>query len=642
MGAQDILEGEDAARSASFSEALLADLRTLDQMLDAGALECDVVRIGAEQEMFLVDRDHRPAPLAREVLGQVGDAAFTTEIGKFNLEANLLPRRFEGRCLRSLETDLHDVVQRARAAARMHGAEVVLAGILPSARLSDLTLGNLTDKARYRELNRTVMNLRGGSYELFVKGIDELQLTHDSVMLEACCASFQVHFQLDPRRFAAQYNGAQAAAGPVLAAAVNSPLLLGQRLWEETRIALFQHAVDERTHSHVTRRHPTRVSFGEGWVEESVLEIYREQISRFRAIFTTSIPEAEEVDGVPCLRALMLHNGSIWRWNRPCYGITDGKPHLRLEFRCLPAGPTVLDEVANAAFLFGLLTAIPEECGNVALAMPFDSAKENFFAAARHGLKAQLTWLDGKHRAVGTLILEQLLPLATEGLRKANLDSEDIDRYLGVIRERIERDQTGASWSLCAASSLWSHSSTDARDRQIVAAMLTRQYSGEPVERWPAISEDEMEDKPNLYQTVADIMSTDLFTVTPDDPITLAAGTMTWRHIRHLPVEDAFGKFVGLISSREILRAIAEQGWERNSNGPITVGQLMNVEPISIGPDTSTVAALHLMLGHKLDCLPVLKDGELVGIVSSQDMLVVLGGLLHEKQLSATASGPAA
>jgi CBS domain-containing protein/gamma-glutamyl:cysteine ligase YbdK (ATP-grasp superfamily) len=644
MGAQDIVEGEDAARSACFSEALMADLRTLEQMLDAGALECDVVRIGAEQEMFLVDRDHRPAPLAPVVLEQLGDAAFTTEIGKFNLEANLAPRLFEGACLRALETDLRDVVQRARAAARVHGADVVLAGILPSARLSDLTLDNLTDKARYRELNRTVMNLRGGSYELFVKGLDELQLTHDSVMLEACCASFQVHFQLDPRRFAAQYNAAQAAAGPVLAGAVNSPLLLGQRLWEETRIALFQHAVDERTHSHVARRHPTRVAFGEGWVEDSVLEIYREQVSRFRAIFTTSIPDAEEggADGVPLLQALTLHNGSIWRWNRPCYGITESKPHLRLEFRCLPAGPTVLDEVANAAFIFGLLVAIPQEYGNVASSLSFDAAKENFFAAARHGLKAQLTWLDGKHRAVGELILEQLLPLAIEGLRKAGLNSEDIDRYLGVIRERIEADQTGASWILCAASSSSTCASTDARDRQIVAAMLAAQSSGDPVHRWTAVSEQEMQGVPNSYQTVTDIMSTDLFTVTPDDPIALAAGTMTWRHIRHLPVEDACGKFVGLLSSREILRVIAEQGLHQSSDAPVTVRGFMNSEPVTVSPNTPTVAALHLMLDQKLDCLPVLKDGELVGIVSSQDMLVVLGGLLHERADSATANGPAA
>ena len=311
MGAQDIVEGGNPADAASFSEAVLADLRALEQMLNSGAFECDTLRIGAEQEMFLIDRAFRPAPIAQQILEVLADADFTTEIGKFNIEANLPPRFFCGGCLRSLETDLEDVVQRASVTAQAHGAEVLLTGILPSVRSSDLTLDNLTDKPRYRELNRTVMNLRGGEYQLLVKGIDELQLTHDNVMPEACCSSFQVHFQLDPRRFAQQYNASQMAVAPVLAAAVNSPLLLGQRLWKETRIALFQHSIDERTHSHIARKHPTRVTFGEGWVEDSVLEIYREQVSRFRVLMTSDI--AQPTQGVPALKALMLHNGTVWR-----------------------------------------------------------------------------------------------------------------------------------------------------------------------------------------------------------------------------------------------------------------------------------------------------------------------------------------
>lgn len=616
MGAQDIVEGGAETASASFSEAVLADLRALEQMLDAGSLECDALRIGVEQEMFLVDRAFRPAPIAQQVLESLVDPAFCTEIGKFNLEANLGPRLFQGGCLRALENDVNDVVQRASLAAQAQGAEVLLTGILPSVQLSDLTLANLTDKPRYRELNRTVMNLRGGDYQLFVKGIDELQLTHDNVMPEACCASFQVHFQLDPRRFATQYNASLLAAAPVLAAAVNSPLLLGQRLWKETRIALFQHSIDERTHSHIARSHPTRVTFGEGWVQDSVLEIYREQVTRFRVLMTSEIaPSNEEI---PALRALMLHNGTVWRWNRPCYGITEGRPHLRLEFRSLPSGPTVLDEVANAAFLFGLLMAFPEEYGNVAASLPFDDVKENFFAAARHGLKAQLTWLDGRSHATDTLILEQLLPLAIAGLKKAQLDSADIDRYLDVIRERTKTGQTGSSWMLAAAPLL--------RGPQMVNALLTRQNSGQPVHEWPPLTETEKASGPQLTQNVTDIMSTDLFTIAPDDPVTLAAGTMTWRHIRHLPVEDATGKFVGLLSSREILRHIAEQGWS-----PLTVGDVMNPSPTTVEPDTSTVAALRLMLDHKLDCLPVVKDGELAGIVSSHDMLLVLASLMNAK-----------
>ena len=623
MGAQDIIEGRTEQTSAAFSEALLADLKDLEHLLSADAFENDIVRIGAEQEMFLVDSAFRPAPLCEPVLSRLDPSIFTTEIGKFNLEANLAPREYTGRCLRSLENDLNFVVQRASIAAQASDAKVVLVGTLPSLRLADLTLENLTDRPRYRELNRTIMHLRGGAYNLHIKGLDELQLTHDNVMPESGCCSFQIHFQLDARRFAEQYNASLVAAAPVLAAAVNSPLLLGQRLWAETRIALFQHSIDERTHSHVTRQYPTRVTFGEGWVEASVLEIYREQVARFRVLMANESSTIRTTQqGIPELKALMLHNGTVWRWNRPCYGVINGRPHLRLEFRCLPSGPTVLDEVANTAFLTGLLMAIPERYGNVSALLPFDDVKENFFAAARHGMKAQITWLDHKHYACGPLILDQLLPLATIGLQKAQLDSADIERYLGMIRERTLTDQTGASWILTAAHALEGHS----RDSRIVGALLARQETGEPVHTWSALMEDEMTGGAQLYQTVGDIMSTDLFTISPEDALVLAAGTMTWRHIRHLPVEDADGTFVGLITSREILSCFADGG------APTTVREAKNSQPITVSPEMSTADGVKLMLEHKLDCLPVVKDGELVGLVSSQDMLQVLGKLLMNRQ----------
>jgi CBS domain-containing protein len=394
-------------------------------------------------------------------------------------------------------------------------------------------------------------------------------------------------------------------------------------------VALFQHSIDERTHANVARQHPTRVTFGDGWVESSVLEIYREQISRFRVLMTSALPEHKSnANGVPELKALMLHNGTVWRWNRPCYGITEGRPNLRLEFRCLPCGPTVLDEIANAAFFFGLMMAIPNAFGNVAGKVSFDAVKENFFAAARNGLKAQLTWLDGKHYASGPLILEQLLPLAKAGLQTANVDNADIERYLGVIRERTNRDQTGSDWTLDAVHALTGRASADSRDRRIVGALLTRQKTGDPVHEWSGLTETEMEGSAQLYQNVADLMSTDLFTVSPDDPVTLAAGTMTWRHIRHLPVEDAAGKFVGMLSSREILRVVAERGLERRESTPTVIGEVMDAHPTTVGPDVSTIEAVRLMLSEKLDCLPVVKDGELVGLVSTQDMLVVLACLL--------------
>jgi CBS domain-containing protein len=645
MGVHDILEDASDDRSGLFRQALLADLRALEQLLARNAFESDIVRIGVEQEMFLVDAKHRAAPVAAQVLERLPDPAFTTEIGKFNLEANLAPHRFEAACLRSTEAELNRLVREASQAAEAYGAQVLLTGILPSVRVRDLCLNNLTDKPRYQELNRIVMGLRGGSYHLLIKGVDELQFVHDNVMPEACCTSFQVHLQLDPRRFATQYNASLLAAAPVLAAAVNSPLFLGQRLWEETRIALFQHAVDERSHSHIARRHPTRVTFGEAWVQDSVLEIYRDQVARFRVMMTTSVDE-NSIDivakgGVPRLSALVLHNGTVWRWNRPCYGITDGRAHLRLEFRALPAGPTILDEIANAAFFCGLMTSIPEQYGNVSASVAFTDVKDNFFAAARHGLKAQLTWVDGKHYPVDKFIREQLLPLAAAGLTKARIDREDIDTYLGVIRDRIEADQTGSKWTLSARASFPGPISPEYRDRCVVAGMLSRQRSGEPVHRWSLLSQAELQGIEGIPDTVAEIMSTDLVTVGPDDPITLAASMMDWRHIRHLPVEKE-GVLVGLLSSRDVLHFAADRGWQLHDRNPVPVRQLMNSQPITVSPEVSILEAVNVMLQHEIHCLPVTQGNALVGVVTSHDMLVVFSSLLRREQAHRAAESRAA
>lgn len=641
MGAHDVNGRDEEGRSRLFREALLRDLRAFEQMLRSDAFEVDVPRIGSEQEVFLVDSAFRPAPVASEVLKHLGHSAFTTEMGKFNLEANLIPRLFTGSCFREMHAELDSLVSLASQAAEDCGAEVLLTGTLPTVRRSDLILDNLTDKIRYHELNRAVMKLRGGAYHLLIKGIDELQMVHDNVMPETCCASFQVHSQIDPRGFAAIYNAAQVAAAPVLAAAVNSPVLMGRRLWHETRIALFQHAVDERSHAHVARSHPTRVAFGDNWVRESVLEIFREQVARFRVIMTRAIDE-NSIDvlaegGVPSLSALQLHNGTIWRWNRPVYGITAGRPHLRLEFRALPAGPTVVDEIANAAFFLGLLRALPKEFGNVASILAFAEAKDNFFAAARHGLKAQLTWLDGRRYPVDALIVNDLLPLAQAGLDDAGVAEADIDRYLGVIRERVEADRTGSQWTLDSMAALAGHATPEVRDRRVVAGMLTRQKSGEPVGRWAHLSAPEIEGHGARTETVWEIMSTDLFTVSADDPLTLAASMMDWRHIRHVPVEDDGGQFVGLISNRDLLRVIAQGGWERASD-PIPVRDVMDPHPLTVSPETSTVDALALMLEHQVDCLPVVKENELIGIVTGHDMLVVLGGLLAEGAMAKAAT----
>ena len=623
MGLHEVDSREDEQRSRAFREALLDDLAALELMIERGLIESGPTRIGAEQEMLLVDDQARPAPFACEILQHLDPATFTTEIGRFNLEANLTPLPFSGDCLGELERGLDRVVSEANQAASIFGANVLLSGTLATARVKDLTLDNLTPRPRYQELNRIVMRLRGGAYHVFVRGGEELDLLHDNVMPEACCTSFQVHLQVDPKRFTEFYNAAQLAIGPVLAAASNSPLLLGRRLWHETRIALFQHAVDERSTSQVARSQPSRVTFGEHWVRDGVMELLRDQTMRFRPIFTAQPGEPSLAmvrrGEIPLLAAMRLHNGTIWRWNRPCYGVNDGVPHLRIEFRALPSGPTVLDEVANAAFLFGLVNGLVAEAGNVARRIPFEAAHDNFFAAARHGLEAQMHWFDHGVVPASSLINRVLLPLAFRGLTEAGIDRGSATRYLKIIEERVEAGLTGSNWALAALPLVDTQGSTVARDRRLVRVMLDRQQQGSPVHEWEAPRPEECACP--FYETVAEIMSTDLSTVGPADPLSLAASIMEWRHVRHVPVEDESGRLVGVLSIRDIVRTAPSTA----------VREVMSPEVVSVSPATSTAGALRLMRERKIDCLPVVESGRLVGLVTSHDMLSILGLLLKDR-----------
>src|SRR5687767_2060862 len=452
MGEHTVEQNIDEKKSQAFMKALLEDLRALAFMLEAGRVESGVTRIGAEQEMFLVDRYLRPAPVSLEVLERTNDPRLTTEIARFNLEANLTPLELTGNCFRRIEQELEQLIELARHAAATQNADVLLSGILPTLQKSDLSLDNLTPVARYHELDRGVIRLRGGPLSIHIKGLDELHLTHDNIMMESCNTSFQVHFQSNAEDFANHYNIAQVITAPVLAVAVNSPLLFGHRLWHETRVALFQHSTDERGRAQLARSSPTRVSFGDEWLRNSVVELFHEQISRFRPIMITQPDESPfqvlARGETPLLSALRMHNGTVWRWNRACYGVADGIAHLRIENRALPSGPTVQDEMANAAFFVGLMIALPPEYGEIAKRLSFDDAKENFFAAARNGLNAQLKWLDGKSISATSLILNELLPLARAGLKNARVDSGDIDKYFGVLEERVRRGKTGAQWML--------------------------------------------------------------------------------------------------------------------------------------------------------------------------------------------------
>lgn len=629
MGLQQISDSADHHEMRRFVKSLLDDVHALEQMLAQGKIETGTRRIGAEQEMFLVDRALQPTKLAQVLLGKLGTESYTTELGLFNLEANLQPQVLSGDCFGRMHTELTMLLERARIAAQEEQAQVVLCGILPTLEKSHLSLDYMTPSPRYLAMNRLLTQMRGGKFEFRIKGADELSTSHDNVMLEACTTSFQIHYQVSAEEFASCYNLAQVITAPCLAAAVNSATLLQHRLWHETRIALFQQSLDTRSEHMAERGQRQRVNFGERWVDDSILEIYREDVARFRSLIAIASDEnplkvlAE--GGVPQLRALRLHNGTVYRWNRPCYGISDGKPHLRIENRVIPAGPSVIDEVANAAFFVGLMSAA-EEFGDVTAGMSFDDARANMIAAARYGLHARFRWLRGKAWSADELVLQQLLPIARRGLASAKVAQADIDRYLGVIEERVRRDRTGAQWSLDSLASMGDRGRPLERYRALTAALIERQKTGAPVHEWPLASLEERDNARENYRTVRQVMNKDLFTVRPDDVADLAASLMEWQKIRYVLVEDEDGRFVGLVSHRAVLSMLARA--KAGDGSTRSVREIMRADVVTVNPDTSSLQALELMRRNRIGCLPVVQDGRLVGVLTEHDFMELASVLL--------------
>jgi CBS domain-containing protein len=632
MGQHDISGQTNEEERRRFMRQLLRDVRALESMLQDGMFETGIRRIGAEQEMFLVDEKFRPMSCSLGVLEELDDPQFTTELGLFNIEFNALPTEFGGRCLSDLEVQITDAVRKARGAALTRDADVALIGILPTMKKSDLGLKNMTPHARYKALNDSMTALRGKDYDVHIKGTDEFIVQHDNVMLEACNASFQVHFQVAPEEFARLYNIAQAVAGPVLAVATNSPMLFGKRLWKETRIALFQQSVDTRSSgTHIREMHP-RVSFGSQWVKESVLEIYRDDISRFRLLFSGGHAEdpfeALEAGRAPALSALRMHTGTVYRWNRACYGISGGKPHLRIENRVLPAGPTPADETANAAFWFGLMSGIVEQYGDITEHLGFVDAKDNFFSAARHGLAGSMTWVGGERKAVGELVLETLLPLAERGLRRGQVDEQDISRYLGIIENRVRAEQTGADWMLNSFNAMEKTHSLAERLTALTHTLVDRQMEA-PGHEWPLASASDEACWEDHYQLVGQYMSTDLFTVNEDEIVDMVAAVMDWQHVRHIPVEDNDHRLVGLVTRRAFLRLLATGIMAEDT--PIPVRDIMATDLVVVSPETTTLEAIRLMRAHKISSLPVVEDEQLVGLVTERDFMNIARDLLEER-----------
>ncbi|HRG95122.1 MAG TPA: CBS domain-containing protein [Polyangiaceae bacterium] len=626
----------------AFMRTVLRDLRGLERMLAEGMFERGVSRIGAEQEMFLVDDSFGCAPRALELLERLDDPHFTTELGLFNLELNADPQPFSGGGLAALERQLGELYGRVQQRGAEIGVEPVLAGILPTIAKSDLGLANIVPNPRYLTINRVMNAARGEAYDLSIKGLDELMLKHDSIMFEACNASFQVHLQVaEPERFAHYYNVAQLVLAPTLAVGTNSPTLFGKRLWAETRIALFEQSCDIRAPGHHLRDRAARVSFGRQWISGGVAALFKDNVARFRPLVGTDDEEDAlatlDRGGVPELKALRLHNGTIYRWNRACYGISEnGKPHLRIELRAIPSGPTVLDEVANAAFWLGLMRELTATVEDLPARMEFDHAQANFYAAARDGLAARLTWLDGEEAIAQPLVLDKLLPLAESGLRRAGIDDADAARYLGVVEQRVRTLRTGSRWMLRSLAGM-SRGSPGERLGALVAGTIARQKSGTPVAEWDDASLGEVYGKRTGYNKVSHYMATDVLTVQPDDAVEMVAELMSWQRVRHLPVETPTGELVGLISARAVLRHMTEHARksesEANMERDTAVSDLMRkgAELVTVTPDTATTVAIALMRRHRIGCLPVVQDGSLVGLVTEEDFMEIAAALLENQ-----------
>ena len=629
MGEHRVHDTSDEQRTRAFVRAMLDDIRALELMVERDMLERGVRRVGVEQEMYIVDAQGYPAAISDQVLEHLADERFTTELARFNLEANLAACPIGGDFLREMEQGLGEVLALAASAAHRAGAGIVLTGILPTLKDEHVSRANLTPEVRYRCLNDTCMEARGDTFTLMIDGVDRFESSHDCAVIEGANTSFQFHLQVAPAEAGPLYNLAQLITAPLLAVAANSPVLLNRRVWHETRVALFERVFEYRSTPQLARSVPTRVGFGEAWVSDSVLEVFRENAMRHHVIMVRDPLDDALQDlregRIPELSALSLHNGTVWRWNRPCYGITEGRPHLRIENRALPAGPTIIDEVANAALFYGLMQRHETAAAQIPQRMAFEDAKVNFLAAAQHGLDARFTWLDGRRLGARELLRKTLIPDAREGLEALRVPVEDIERYLGIIEGRVSTGRTGARWLMDSlANAREGERETVCRDA--VKIMHTRQAGALPVHCWELVVPNAGVDDMKSTKTIGDVMTTDLFTVRPEDLVDLATSVMEWKHVRHVPVESAKGELVGLLSTRELLRL--RSGDFSTRDQPVAVAAIMQRKPPTIAPDAALGEAFERMLQSDAGCLMVVARGQLLGIVTERDLLEVAVTLL--------------
>ncbi len=603
----------------AFLRLLLRDVEALDFMIAEGNIQPGWLHLGAEQEIALVAPDGQPSAIGPELLEEIGDPHYTTEIARFNLEANLDPFPIDADCLRQTEAQLLELLKLGEEVANRHHCRFLLTGILPTVNTFHLTRDFMTPRKRYYLLSDEMSAQRGRPFEIHITGVDEMMASLDNVLFEGCNTSFQLHLQVPHDTFAEAYNWAQLISGPVLAACANSPMLFGRELWMETRIALFQQSIDTRATTNILRNRHPRVQFGYRWVEQSITELFKDHIARFPLLMANEVDEDPfeklKQGGAPKLDALCLHNGTVYTWNRPCYGGTGEQAHLRIENRYIPSGPTVEDEMANFAFWLGLMLGQPAEHRHFYRHMPFRVARGNFFRAARSGLHTLFDWF-GKDRSASDIIQHELLLMARNGLQRAGLREADIDRHLGIIHDRVASGQNGAQWQVDNFRRLIDVHPSSIALRELTNHMLDYQHSGEPVHAWKPVKVQTTYPAGYSGHTVGDFMHSDLYVVREDESLAFVRAIMDWKSIRHLPVENREGLLVGLVTATN-LRALEEgqQDWE-----DLPVRERMVTQLITARAGMPMLQAAKLMKTYGIGCMPVLSKGHLLGIVTDSDM----------------------
>lgn len=618
MGEHKVSKTVTAELHASFVEHLLNDISALEYMLENNLIESDITRIGAEQEFCLVDANYRPSQKAIEILDSINHKNFTTELALYNLEINLDPVELKEKSFSIVQKQLETLLLLAKEKAQLKNDKVILTGILPTISKRQLSLTYMTPKPRYFGLNEAIKRLRGTNFQLNIRGVDQLSIAHDSVLYEACNTSFQLHLQIHPDDFISSYNWAQALSGPILGCCTNSPLLLGRELWNETRIALFQQSIDTRSSSYALKDKEARVSFGQNWESGSIANIFKHNIASHTVILAKEIQKNAlkelEQGRIPKLDALNLHNGTVYRWNRPCYGVGGGKPHVRIENRYIPSGPTVIDEMANFAFWVGLMKGRPEKFDDMPSVMDFRDTKANFVKAARNGKESILKWND-RHYTVKDLVLKELLPIAYRGLEESKIDKEDINRLLTVIEKRVAGN-TGASWMVKNYRKLRENMKKDHALVRLTEQIYANQQTPLPVHEWPDIATDV--EPLSEGSMVRHIMSTQLYTLSENDLASLGINIMKWKNIHHLPVQGTNGELLGLLTWSHI------EKYQKliNKFALKKVSEIMIQDVITVSPYTPIKEAINKMESFNIGCLPVVYKGHLIGIVTLNDLSV--------------------